>query len=298
MTRGQDAEAQLDGLASLEALEARLAALKATRLVDSMAVLVEHVHRLLLVLRPTPAELRAVIDFLTETGHHTDARRQEWVLLADALGISAAVQDLANPLVDGATPNTVCGPFYRADMPDIAIGQSISLDGKGDPLKVTGTIRSTSGEGIGGAVVEIWQANAQGFYENQEPDLQPEHNLRGRLVADRQGRFAFQSIKPGGYSLPADGPVGRLLTRLGLALHRPAHINFRVTAPGYRDLTSQIFDRADPAVAADAIFGVKPELLADFLIKTVGARPSYGLDIDLVMAPAEPENTMPGRSSE
>lgn len=299
MNRGQGVDILTRNLNSLAAFEGRLSGMRSTRLGESMAVLAEHLHDLLVKLRPTEAEMRAVIAFLTETGHHTDARRQEWVLLADALGISAAVQDLAAATTDRGTPSTAGGPFYRPDMPNIERGQSICLDGRGEAMVVSGLVRSTHGGAVGGAVVEVWHANGEGFYENQEPDLQPEHNLRGRLTADRDGSFCFASIKPGGYRLPADGPVGRLLTQLGLSLDRPAHVNFRVTAAGFRPLTTQIFDRDDPAIDRDAIFGVRPELLADFLAETSsdGGR-THRLKIELVMAPEEPSQTMPGRSSE
>ena len=286
MNSGGDVSPGGDAMASMEALEARLAAVGQSRLVEAMGILAQHLHQILNTLRPTPAELRAFINFMTETGHHADARRQEWVLLADALGISSAVHDLNRPHRTGATPDTVCGPFYRPDTPEIALGQSICRDGRGEPMRVSGTARSLSGAGIGGALVEVWQANAEGLYENQEPDRQPEHNLRGRIRADQEGRFHFLSIKPAGYSLPVDGPVGRLLTVVGLPLERPAHINLRVSAEGFETLTTHVFDKADPAIGHDAIFGVRPELLAEFRAETTGdGHGGHALDINLVLCP-------------
>ncbi len=298
MNRSPGAHLPNGNLPSLDAMQARLAALDSSRLAEGVASLVEHLGSLLVKLRPSPDEFAAIIDFLTVTGHHADARRQEWVLLADALGISGAVHDLAHPRIAGVTPSTPGDPFYRADTPAIALGESICRDGQGEPMTVSGTIRSVTGQVIGGAIVEVWHANAQGYYENQEPDRQPEHNLRGRMIADERGNFRFLSIKPAGYSLPADGPVGQLLDRLGLSLRRPAHINLRVTAPGFRTLTTQIFDRDDPAIDRDAIFGTRPELLANFRITSEknGAR-SHALEIDLVLAPASPAKAMPARSS-
>ena len=287
-----------EAMASMEALAARLAGVGPSRLGDAMAVVARHLHQMLHTLRPTPAELRAVIGFLTETGHHADARRQEWVLLADALGISSAVHALNHPHRLGATPDTGSGPFYRPNAPEIALGQSICRDERGDPLRVSGTVCSLSGAGIGGALVEVWQANGEGLYENQEPDRQPEHNLRARIRADQDGRFSFLSIKPGGYSLPIDGPVGRLLTHLGLPLERPAHINLRISARGYETLTTHVFDQADPAIGRDAIFGVRPELLAEFRAETTGqGQTVYALAINLVLCPTGSAQLMPGRSS-
>jgi hydroxyquinol 1,2-dioxygenase len=218
--------------------------------------------------------LRAVIEFLTDVGHSADTRRQEWVLLADVIGVSTLVEDMHVCRPQGATPNTLAGPFYRADVPEVANGANLSRDGIGAPLDLQGRIVALDGAPVPAAMVEVWHANALGRYENQDPDL------RGRLRSDATGRFALTTIQPAGYALPEDGPVGRLLNGLGLRLERPAHIHFRVTAPGYDPLTTHVFDRDDPAITRDALFGVKPELLADF----TGAR----LDVTFVLAPATP----------
>jgi protocatechuate 3,4-dioxygenase beta subunit len=125
-----------------------------------------------------------------------------------------------------------------------------------------------------------------GLYENQEPDWQPEFNLRGRFRADAQGRFHFQTVKPKGYTLPSDGPVGQLVSALGLGLERPAHIHFRVSADGFETLTTHVFDRSDAAIDRDAIFGVKPELLADFrALPPQGGKRRHALDLSLVLCP-------------
>lgn len=274
------------GESALRAFEARLAAAGPSRLAGAVLSITTRLHELVCELQPTPDEIRAVFDFLTEVGHYTDARRHEWVLLADTLGLSSAIEEINARRPPGATPNTLAGPFYRADVPETPLDANLSRDGKGEPLSVTGRVLALGGGGIGGAVVEVWQANAEGLYENQQPDQQPEFNLRGRLTADAQGRFRFHSVKPRGYALPAEGPAGRLLQRLGLSLERPAHLHFRVRAPGYETLTTHIFDRADPAIGRDAIFGVKPELLAEFRqLPTGDGRRAHALDLTLVLCP-------------
>lgn len=298
MDNGNAAALEGEAFASRCAFEARLATLEPSRLRDALRVIVPQLHQLLWTLRPSHDEFRAFIDFLTETGHYADARRQEWVLLADALGLSSAVEDINSPRPAGATPETGAGPFYRADMPRVGMDKSISRDGRGEPLLVSGVVTGLDGKPVGGAVVEVWQANAEGVYENQEPDRQPEHNLRGRLTADGQGRFRFFSVKPAGYSLPADGPAGALLAGLGLPLSRPAHVNLRVSARGYDTLTTHIFDRADPAIDRDSIFGVRPALLADFVaVPSLDGEATHSLDIHLVLCPAGGAQSMPGRSS-
>lgn len=296
MNTGIGARAIEKGPDSLRALQDRLARLEPSRLSDAVSLFADHFHQIVETLGPTPLELRALIEFLTETGHHADARRQEWLLLADVIGVSRAVHDRDRRVQDGITPHTACGPFYRSDAPEIGLGQSLCRDGRGEPMLVSGSIRSSDGRGLGGASIEVWHANGEGFYENQQPDLQPEHNLRGRLVADDNGLFAFSTVKPGGYSLPVDGPVGRLLTRIGLPHRRPAHINLRVSAPGYQTLTTQIFDRADPAVDQDAIFGVKPELLADIRNLENEGQVVHALDINLVLASSAPAQPIQGRN--
>ncbi|QEW20088.1 Hydroxyquinol 1,2-dioxygenase [Marinibacterium anthonyi] len=268
----------------------RLATVPATRLTETIGTLVATLQQLMEDIQLTSAEFRAVLAFLTEVGHHADPRRQEWVLLADALGLSARIEAVTRPRPAGATPNTVTGPFYRADAPKLPNGATISRDGKGQPLQVAGHVLDLDGAPVGDAMVEVWQANSRGAYENQEPDHQPEHNLRGTFRTDAQGRFAFRSVMPGGYALPSDGPVGRLMGDLGLCLDRPAHIHFRVSAAGFETLTTHIFDRADPAIGRDAIFGVRPELMADFRhIPPDGTTDTdvrmRGLDLDLVLCP-------------
>ncbi|WP_188715952.1 dioxygenase family protein [Paracoccus acridae] len=270
-------------------LQHRLAMAAPSRLANSVASIARQLHLLVAELHPTASEFRQALGFLTEVGHRTDHKRQEWVLLADVLGVSALVEEMNAHRPQGATPNTVAGPFYRADAPELALGADLSLDGKGERLRVSGQVTDLEGRGLPGALVEVWQANAAGLYENQQPDCQPELNLRGKLRTDRKGGFNFLSVKPGGYALPSDGPVGRLMTALGCPLERPAHVHFRVTAKGHQTLTTHIFDRADPAIDRDAIFGVRPELLADFhAIRTSRGAREHLLDVKLVLCLLEP----------
>jgi len=290
---------ELPGTISAQAEEfsRRLTAAGQTRVAAAAQATVDGLHALIAELRPSGEEFRLAIDFLTEVGHYADARRQEWVLFADVLGVSSLIEDLNNPRPAGATPNTLAGPFYRSDVPDMPPGANISRDHKGDPLAVEGRVLALNGSPVAGALVEVWQANAEGLYENQEPDRQPEFNLRGRFRTDPQGRFHFLTVKPKGYALPSDGPVGQLMSALGLGLERPAHIHFRVSGEGFETLTTHIFDRADPAINLDAIFGVKPELMAEFrALPPAGGKRKYALDLNLVLCPARRgENETSGR---
>jgi hydroxyquinol 1,2-dioxygenase len=258
----------------------RLAAAAPGRLGDAVRLILDHAYEIVAKLQPSPEELDALVQFLTDVGYATDARRQEWVLLADVFGLTDAVM-MRLATGDGrATPATLPGPFYRADAPALPLGANLCRGGEGVPLVVTGSVTGTGGEPLAGAEVEVWHANAEGRYENQDPDNQPEHNLRGRFIADSEGRFHFRSIRPAGYSLPDDGPVGQLARRIGLSLDRPAHIHFAVTMPGYRRLVTSIFDGSDPAIGRDALFAVKPGLIGDFRPEKAGVSLSVALVLD------------------
>jgi protocatechuate 3,4-dioxygenase beta subunit len=250
-----------------------------------LACLVGHLHTLVKEMQPTRDEWREAIRFLTEVGHASDERRQEWILLSDLLGISALVEAINAPRPNGGTPNTSRGPFYRADAPHYPPGASISLDGVGMPVEVTGRVVDLDGRPVADAAIETWQANSDGLYENQEPDRQPDFNLRGRFATDAEGRFRYRTVKPAGYRVPDSGPVGKLFRRAGVPLHRPAHIHFIVRADGFETITTQIYDRADPRLDEDAIFGVRDRLAADFRPKDSGGT-EWALDYVFVMVRA------------
>lgn len=273
---------------SSEVFAGRLPQQKGNQLAQLMAAVVEHVHDLIKEFRPTQDEWRKVIAFLTEVGHASDERRQEWVLLSDLLGASALVEEINSKRPKGATPNTVRGPFFRDDAPERAPGASISLDGVGEPLSVSARVQDLDGQPVAGAEVITWQANAQGFYENQQPDLQPEYNLRGLFRTDPDGRIRYRTIVPKGYGVPDDGPVGRLLANAGYPLRRPAHLHFVVRAEGFETITTHVYDRNDPHLGEDALFGVKPELLRDFRVAGTDNASTKTLDFTFVMVRAKP----------
>ena len=142
------------------------------------------------------ADLRALIGFLTEVGHASDARRQEWVLLADMLGLTSLVEARAARRPPGATPNTIAGPFYRADAQARRDGESMSIDGVGEPLRLSLEVADLDGEPVRDARIEVWQANGEGLYENQAPDLQPEGNLRGIYRSGKDGTALVRTVRP------------------------------------------------------------------------------------------------------
>ncbi len=234
------------------------------QLAERMGRLIAAVARIVEEERIDREDLRAMIRFLTDVGHASDARRSEWVLLADTLGITSLVETQVTRRPAGTTPNTIAGPFYRMDAPARQDGESISLDGVGELLILTLEVADLDGDPVVGAVIEVWQANAEGLYENQAPDLQPESNLRGIYTSGDDGKAVVRTVRPKGYAIPHDGPVGDLLERLGLSPERPAHLHFRISAPGFQTLTTHLFDGDDPALATDPLFAAHPSLVTRF----------------------------------
>jgi protocatechuate 3,4-dioxygenase beta subunit len=229
-----------------------------------LTALVEHLHAFVKEVELTEREWDTAIDFLTRTGQKCDAVRQEFVLLSDVLGLSMLVETINHRARHAATESTVLGPFHMVESPRRELGATIALDGKGQPCLITGRVTDADGEAIAGALVDVWQANADGFYDVQQPGVQPERNLRGLFTADQNGRFHFRTIVPRYYPIPVDGPVGEVLGATGRHPNRPAHVHFIVTSPGYRPVTTHLFVDESPFLDSDAVFGVKESLVRRF----------------------------------
>ncbi len=263
------------------------------RLKTVMASLIKHLHAFVQEVQLSEAEWLQAIQFLTAVGQKCDEKRQEFILLSDTLGVSMLVDAINHRAEHGATESTVLGPFYREGARELAPGESISLDGKGEPAIVSGRVLSTDSTPIAGAVLDVWEGNDDGLYEQQDPN-QPDMNLRGRYRTDAEGRFTVVGIKPVSYPVPTDGPVGQLLLALGRHPYRPAHIHFIISAEGYRPLTTHLFASGDPYLDSDAVFGKKDSLVVDFErhdsaeeAAERGVRaPFYTVDYDFVLLPA------------
>jgi hydroxyquinol 1,2-dioxygenase len=249
---------------SAEVVAASFAATPDERLRRILQSLTAHLHAFVKDVELTEAEWSTAIGFLTATGKTCTDTRQEFILLSDVLGVSMLVDALNNRVEGALTETTVEGPFHVVVSPARELGANIAEDGKGTPCLVTGTVADGENRPIPGATVDVWQANADGFYDVQQPDLQPEANLRGLFTTDAHGRFWFRTIVPRHYPIPDDGPVGRLLRATGRHSNRPAHIHFEVSAPGFRTVTTHLFVKDSPYLDSDAVFGVKPSLVREF----------------------------------
>jgi hydroxyquinol 1,2-dioxygenase len=242
------------------------------RVKQIMASVVRHLHAVVKETEPTQEEWMKAIQFLTDTGKLCSDWRQEFILLSDALGVSMLVEAVNNRKPAGETEATVLGPFYVPNAPHYENGANIALDGKGEPLWVSGRVLDVHGKPIAGATLDVWQASPEGFYDVQQPDVQPRNNLRGRFTADGEGRFSFRSAYPRHYPIPHDGTVGKMLTALDRQPNRPAHVHFIVRAPGFRSLTTHLFTPDCPWLRDDAVFGVKESLIASFRKSSDAAR--------------------------
>jgi hydroxyquinol 1,2-dioxygenase len=255
---------------SVETVKSRVGDGANPRLVAVMAALVKHLHAFAKETDLTQAEWDIGIDFLTQTGRICSAERQEFILLSDVLGFSMLVDAINNRRPEGATENTVFGPFHVEDAPVRSMGDNINLDGKGESCRFEGRVLDLDGKPIAGAKVDVWSDSADGFYDVQQPGIQPKWNNRGVFVTGADGVYGFVGIKPTSYPIPDDGPVGKMLGQLGRHPYRPAHMHFLVTAPGYQKLVTHTFVGGDRYLESDAVFGVKASLVAPFEPATSG----------------------------
>jgi hydroxyquinol 1,2-dioxygenase len=257
-------------------------------------VLTRHLHAFATEVGLTQGEWEEGIRILTETGHITDDRRQEFILWSDTLGLSMLVDALANPLPSGATESTVLGPFYVPGSPLRPYGASIAEEAAGAPAWVHGKVLDLDGGPIAGAELDVWQNGDDRLYAVQNPET-PEDHLRGRFTTRDDGSYAFLAVRPVPYTIPADGPVGKMLAATGRHPWRPAHVHMIVRAPGYRTLATHIFDRESEYLGSDAVFAVKPSLLREFARRPADdpERPDgvegewFSVENTIVLAPAD-----------
>ncbi|MCX4703163.1 intradiol ring-cleavage dioxygenase [Streptomyces sp. NBC_01373] len=234
------------------------------RLREVLGSLVRHLHDFVKEVELTNEEWELAISHLTETGQACTDVRQEFILLSDVLGVSMLVETINNRSLESATESTVLGPFHMVESPPRKQGDLIALDGKGEQCLVTGRVTDEVGTPLANAEVDVWQANAEGFYDVQQSGVQPDGNLRGLFTTNEDGEFWFRSIVPRFYPVPVDGPVGRLLAATHRHPNRPAHVHFLVSAEGHRPLITHLFVKDCPYIGSDVVFGVKESLVREF----------------------------------
>lgn len=279
----------------IELVVASFAGASDQRLKQVMQTLVRHIHAFVREVRLTGDEWEAAIEFLTEVGHITDDRRQEFILLSDVLGVSMQVVTMNNEAHGNATEATVFGPFFVGDAPLIENGQDMSFGASGEPCWIEGTVTDVEGRPIPNARIEVWEADEDGFYDVQYADDRVA--ARAHLYTGESGAYRFWGLTPTPYPIPHDGPVGKMLTLTGRSPMRASHLHFMVTAPGYRTLVTHIFVRGDELLSHDSVFGVKESLIMDFVShaatesapdgRELGDRPWSSTHFDIVLPPAQ-----------
>jgi protocatechuate 3,4-dioxygenase beta subunit len=224
--------------------------------------LITHLHAFVRDSALTLDEWRHAINFLTRAGHASGDTRQELILLSDVLGVSMLVDAIHHRDQAGATDSTVLGPFYVGEHRVVPHGTDLAPGAPGGRLVVDARVTDTAGAPIA-ATIDVWHADADGFYDSQKPGYAADGpSLRARFVAGADGRFTFRTIVPCSYPVPTDGPVGELLRAGNRHAMRPAHIHFLLRAPGFETLVTHVFIAGDDYLTSDAVFGVKPGLIA------------------------------------
>jgi catechol 1,2-dioxygenase len=262
------------------------------RLREIVSALVKHLHAFAREVHLTEEEFQAAMQTIARLGQMTTDTHNEVVLMAGSLGFSSLIC-LLNNGNKGQTETTanLLGPFWRMNSPRTESGASIVRSPTPGPaIFVNCWVKDQQGHPIEGAEVDIWHSSPEGFYEQQDPN-QADMNLRGKFMTDREGHFSFRSVKPAGYPIPIEGPVGDLLRTAKRHNFRPAHLHFLIFKEGFKTLISQIYSPDDPKLETDVQFGVTRALIGDYR-KHVGKAPAadvtgewYSLDHTFVMEP-------------
>ena len=282
----------------------RLADSTDPRFKEIISAVIRHAHALVREIDLRPDEWMGAIQFLTQVGQTCDAKRQEFILLSDTLGISMLVVGLdqarrsAAALADGAakvqpTEATVQGPFYWEGAPELPLGADIGKGMPGEPAYYSGRITDTHGTPLGRCCLDVWSGDGEGVYDMQMGE-DAGMRLRARFHTGDDGRYNFWSIKPSYYPVPDDGPVGDMLRKMGRHPNRPGHIHMMVYRDGYVPVTTHLFPADSPYLDSDAVFGVRDSLIVPYERHEPGAAPDgrmmdipfHSAQYEFVLAPA------------
>jgi catechol 1,2-dioxygenase len=264
------------------------------RVREILAALVKHLHAFARDVHLNEEEFEKAVQYVVKLGQKTTDTHNEAVLMSGSLGFSALVC-LLNNGNNGQTETTanLLGPFWRMNSPRTENGGTlIRSPMPGPAIFVNCWVKDQQGRPIEGAEVDVWHSSPEGFYEQQD-EKQADMNLRGKFLTDAEGHFWFRSVKPAGYPIPIDGPVGDLVRATGRHHFRPAHLHFLILKPGFKTLISQIYSNDDDKLETDVQFGVTRALIGNYLCHDDAAPAPdvtgewYSLDQTFVMEPGK-----------
>lgn len=284
---------EFDANSITRAVIGRLSECEDARFKFVMESLIAHLHGFVREVSLSEPEWLAAIQFLTEVGRTCTDQRQEFILLSDTLGVSVLVITLNHPADQGSVESTVLGPFYWDGAPELPRGSNLAAGVKGEPTFYSGRVLSADGQPLENALLDIWSGDGEGNYDMQTPG-ETSMKARGRIRTDADGRYWFRSIRPTFYPVPTDGPVGRMLRKMGRHPYRPGHIHMIVSAPGHRPVTTHLFVAGSEYLDSDAVFGMKESLVAQFERHPPGHAPDgepidtpfYTVNYDFRLQPA------------
>jgi len=263
------------------------------RMREIVTAAVRHLHAFAREVKLTEDEFRQACSFVARLGQKTNDTHNEVVLLCGSLGLSALIC-LLNNGNNGQTETTanMLGPFWRMESPNTENGASIVRSPTpGLPLFVNALVRDIQGTPVADAEVDVWHSSPEGFYENQDP-VQANMNLRGKFKTGVDGRIRFRTVRPSGYPIPVDGPVGDLIRLAGRHNMRPAHLHFLIYKEGYKTHISQVYVNDDVNLETDVQFGVTRALVGNYILHENEQSPAadvtgpwYSLDFTFTIEP-------------
>jgi protocatechuate 3,4-dioxygenase beta subunit len=231
------------------------------RMKEVMECAVRHLHAFAREVNLTPAEWLKGIEFMTKVGQASTPARQEFILLSDTLGLSTLINTLHDKTaLEEATNTSLLGPFFRENTPKFEPGAQISRHDNSQELVLWGRVSDAAGKPIPNAQVTVWQTATDGRYDIQTNA--DETDCRGIFTTDAQGNYLLRSVRPKGYYIPMDGPVGAMISAQNRHGMRPAHIHFLISAPGYRELVTALYMEGDEHLEDDVVFGASGDLVA------------------------------------
>jgi protocatechuate 3,4-dioxygenase beta subunit len=229
------------------------------RMKEVMEAAVRHLHAFAREVNLTPAEWIKGIEFMTKVGQACTPARQEFILLSDTMGLSALVNIMHDKTkMEEATSASLLGPFFRESTRNSAGAQIAREDRRRGSRHVrthhqrAGRADRRPGDGVADG--------ADGRYDIQNSI--EEIDCRGIFDADDKGNYLIRTVRPLGYFIPLDGPVGQMVMSQKRHGMRPAHIHFLISAPGYRELVTALYLAGDAHLDDDVVFGASADLVA------------------------------------